>query len=113
MILATAPLLTASPTGDVLELRQSGSWTAANGAALEALSNGVAAELDRSKTVKLDVAGVSELDTLGAWLLEKFSRRATLGGHRAEVIGIDENYAGLFEEVRQVNRHSPAPAPAR
>ena len=41
------------------------------------LSNGIAAELDRSRAVKLDMAGVSELDTLGAWLLEKISRRAS------------------------------------
>jgi phospholipid/cholesterol/gamma-HCH transport system permease protein len=99
----------ATPSGDVLELRPGGSWTAANVTALESLSNGVAAELDRSRAVKLDMAGVSELDTLGAWLLEKISRRAP----RAEMVGVPDNYAGLIEEVRQVNRHNPAPAPAQ
>ena len=54
-----------------------------------------------------------ELDTLGAWLLEKMSRRAASAGHRADVVGIADNYAGLIEEVRQVNRRTPAPAPAR
>ena len=103
--LTSPPLLTATPSGDVLELRPGGSWTAANVATLEALSNGVTAQLDRSKTVKVDMTGVRELDTLGAWLLEKISRRAT----RAEVIGVADNYAGLIEEVHQVNRHNPAP----
>ena len=56
---------------------------------------------------------VRELDTLGAWLLEKMSRRATSAGHRAEVVGVSDNYAGLIEEVRQVNRRTPAPVPAR
>ena len=65
------------------------------------------------RTVKLDMAGVRELDTLGAWLLEKMSRRATSAGHRAEIVGIADNYAGLIEEVRQVNRRTPEPAPAR
>ena len=106
------PLLTATPSGDVLELRPAGSWTAANVTALEALSDSVTAQLDRSKAVKLDMAGVRELDTLGAWLLEKISRRATAGGHRTEVVGVADNYAGLIEEVRQVNRHNPAPVPA-
>src|SRR5450755_4513621 len=41
------------------------------------------------------------------------SRRVTSAGHRADVVGIADNYAGLIEEVRQVNRHNPAPAPAR
>ena len=28
------------------------------------------------------------------------------------MVGVADNYAGLIEEVRQVNRHNPAPAPA-
>ena len=108
--MATAPLLSATPSGDLLELRPSGSWTAANGTTLEALSTGVMPQLDRSGSVKVDMAGVSELDTLGAWMLEKMTRRATSAGHRAEVVGAAENFAGLIEEVRQVNRHNPVPA---
>jgi phospholipid/cholesterol/gamma-HCH transport system permease protein len=110
--LVTAPELTATPSGDVLELRPAGSWTATNVTTLEALSDAVAPQLDRSKTVKLDMAGVRELDTLGAWLLEKMSRRASSAGHRAEMVGVADDYAGLIEEVRQVNRHNPAPASA-
>ncbi len=110
--MASPPLLTATPSGDVLELRPGGSWTAANVTTLEALSNAITPQLDRSKAVKLDMAGVRELDTLGAWLLEKLSRRATAAGHHAEVVGVADNYAGLIEEVRQVNRRNPTPLPA-
>ena len=110
--MASPPLLTATPSGDVLELHPGGSWTAANVITLEALSDGVADQLERSKAVKVDMAGVRELDTLGAWLLEKISRRAASAGHRTEVVGVAENYAGLIEEVRQVNRRTPAPVPA-
>ena len=109
--MATHPLLTATPSGDVLELRPGGSWTAVNVTALEALADGVTDQLDRSKIVRVDMTGVRELDTLGAWLLEKMSRRATAAGHRADVIGVADNYAGLIEEVRQVNRRNPAPPP--
>ncbi len=110
--LTSTPLLTATPTGDGLELRPVGSWTAVNVKNLEALSEGVTAEIARSKTVKLDMNGLSELDTLGAWLLEKLSRRAAAAGHPAEFVGVAENYAGLIEEMRQVNRHNPAPVRA-
>ena len=109
--MASPPLLTATPSGDVLELRPGGSWTSANGTALEALYDDVAQQLDRSKTVKMDMAGVRELDTLGAWMLERMSRRAASAGHHTEVVGVADNYAGLIEEVRQVNRHNPVPAP--
>jgi phospholipid/cholesterol/gamma-HCH transport system permease protein len=111
--LATAPLLTATPSGEVLELRPCGSWTAANVTTLEVLSDAVTAQLDRANAVKLDMAELHELDTLGAWLLEKMSRRAASAGHRTEVVGVADNYVGLIEEVRQVNRHNPAPKPAR
>ncbi|MBV9560587.1 MAG: ABC transporter permease [Bradyrhizobium sp.] len=105
----SSPLLTATATGDGIELRPVGSWTAAHVKSLEALSDGVAAELDRSRSVKLDLAGLSELDTLGAWLIEKLSRRVLAAGHRADVTGIADDYAGLIEEMHQVNRHSSAP----
>jgi phospholipid/cholesterol/gamma-HCH transport system permease protein len=105
--LTSSPLLTATPSGDVLELRPGGAWIAANAATLEMLSNSITGELGRAKAVKLDMAGVRELDTLGAWLLEKISRRAATSGHRAEIVGVADNYAGLIEEVRQVNRRDP------
>jgi phospholipid/cholesterol/gamma-HCH transport system permease protein len=108
----TVPLLTATPSGDVLELRPGGAWTAANAATLEVLSSSITGELDRAKAVKLDMAGVRELDTLGAWLLEKISRRAAVSGRPTDVVGVADNYAGLIEEVHQVNRHNPAPVPA-
>ena len=111
--MATSPLLTATPSGDTLELRPGGSWTAANAATLERLSDEVAPQLDRAGLVKVDMAEVRELDTLGAWLLEKMSRRVASADHRADIVGVAENYAGLIEEVREVNRRTPAPAPAR
>jgi phospholipid/cholesterol/gamma-HCH transport system permease protein len=110
--LATVPELTASTSGDVLELRAGGSWTAAHVRILEALSESVAPQLDRSKTVRVDMTGVRQLDTIGAWLLERMSRRATSAGGRADMVGVADDYAGLIQEVRQVNRHNPAPAPA-
>jgi phospholipid/cholesterol/gamma-HCH transport system permease protein len=110
---ATAPLLAAISSGNLLQLRPSGSWTAANVAALEQLAGAVTPQFDKSNLVRVDMAEVRELDTLGAWMLEKMSRRAASAGHRMEMVGIADNYVGLIDEVRQVNRHNPAPAPAR
>ena len=53
-----------------------------------------------------------ELDTLGAWLLEKISRRAAASGRPTDIVGVADNYAGLIAEVHQVNRRNPAPVPA-
>jgi phospholipid/cholesterol/gamma-HCH transport system permease protein len=103
------PVLTATPSGNQLQLSPGGAWVAANVASLERLTEAVAPELDRSNSLRVNMIGVNELDTLGAWLLEKLSRRAISRGHRAEIVGIADNYSELMEEVRRVNRHNPAP----
>jgi phospholipid/cholesterol/gamma-HCH transport system permease protein len=105
--LDSAPLLAATSAGDALELRPGGSWTATNATTLEALSDAIMPQLDHATTLKIDMAGVRELDTIGAWLLEKISRRAALASQSPQVVGIPENYAGLINEVHDVNRHNP------
>jgi phospholipid/cholesterol/gamma-HCH transport system permease protein len=108
-VLGTQPLLAAGAAGDLLELRPSGSWTAVNVTVLERLTNSVVPEIDRSKAVKVDMKEVQELDTLGAWLLEKLLRRVGSAGHGVEIVGVADNYVGLIEEVHQVNRRNVAP----
>ncbi|CAN5275200.1 ABC transporter permease [soil metagenome] len=108
-----APLLATTSTGDALELSPSGSWTAANVVTMESLFDAVAPALLQARTVRIDMSGVGELDTLGAWLLEKIARRATDAGHRADVVGVADNFTGLIGEVRQVNRQNQAPTVAR
>ena len=108
--MATAPQLAVTSRGDALELYPGGSWIAANAADLEMLSDAVTPQLERAKSLKMDMRGVSELDTLGAWLLEKLLRRTVSPDRTVEVVGVAENYVGLIEEVGHVNRHNP-PAP--
>jgi phospholipid/cholesterol/gamma-HCH transport system permease protein len=111
-ILASSALLAATPIGDTLKVCPGGSWTTANVTTLEALSAALAPQLEQSTAVTVDMTDVRELDTLGAWLIEKMSRRATAAGHRVEVVGVADNYSGLIEEVHQVNRRNSVPAPA-
>ena len=59
------------------------------------------------------MADVRELDTLGAWLLEKMSRGASESGHPATVVGVAGRYEGLIEDLRQVNRRKPASRPVQ
>jgi len=63
--------------------------------------------LQQVKDLKIDMAGVVELDTLGAWLLEKITRQARADGHSVAVIGVADRYAGLIEDVSHVNRDTP------
>ena len=102
--MSSAPLLNAATVGDTLELRPSGSWTVLNANLLESLFNGVAPQLASAKRLRVDLAGVREIDTIGAWLLEKISRGAEQAGRPVAVTGIDERHAELIEDVRKLNR---------
>jgi phospholipid/cholesterol/gamma-HCH transport system permease protein len=105
--LSVAPVLGEATQGDILELRPSGSWTAAYAVPLESLFDAVSPKLQQTKALKIDMADVRELDTLGAWLFEKMSRRALESGHAATVIGVAGRYTGLIEDLKQVNRRKP------
>ncbi len=102
--MSTAPLLCATTHDETLELSPSGPWTVAHGAALEGLFDAVSPRLVEAKNLKIDMTDVRELDTLGAWLFEKMSRRALDSGHSATVVGAAGRYEGLIDDVRQVNR---------
>jgi phospholipid/cholesterol/gamma-HCH transport system permease protein len=107
----SAPLLIASASGDELELRPTGSWTVVNAATLEQLSASIAPQLARARSVTVNMSGVRELDTLGAWLIERLSRHLASGGQRAHIVGAAEDYIDLIEELRQVNRRrNPGPS---
>jgi phospholipid/cholesterol/gamma-HCH transport system permease protein len=107
-ILSPAPFLAAATRGETLELRPSGSWTAVHANALESLFDVTLPKLQQATNLKIDMTDVRELDTLGAWLLEKMLRRALESGHPAILVGVAGRYAGLIEDVRQINRRKPA-----
>jgi phospholipid/cholesterol/gamma-HCH transport system permease protein len=106
---ASEPALSAIESNGGLELRPMGSWTAAHAAAMENLYDCILPRLSFSGRLKLDMASIAELDTLGAWLLEKITRRAIQSGHPADVVGILEHQAELVAEVREVNRRKRIP----
>jgi phospholipid/cholesterol/gamma-HCH transport system permease protein len=107
------PLLGAAIQGETLVLSPGGSWTAVHAAALEGLVDLTSPRVAQMHNLTIDMADVRELDTLGAWLLEKMSRRASESGHPATVVGVASRHKGLIEDVRQVNRHKPASRPTQ
>jgi phospholipid/cholesterol/gamma-HCH transport system permease protein len=108
---SSAPVLNAVTDGGALALRPGGAWTAPNVTALERLSDGIAPKIAAANSLEIDMSDVGEIDTIGAWLLEKISRDAAQAGRTANFTGVSDRYAGLIDEVRQVNRHQPTPHP--
>jgi phospholipid/cholesterol/gamma-HCH transport system permease protein len=97
------PLLNRIVSAERLEFAASGPWTAAHSEALEGLVASADPHAAKAQRIAIDMAGVSELDTLGAWLLERLIRDANRGGGRAQLIGLAPHYRGLIEEMHRVN----------
>jgi phospholipid/cholesterol/gamma-HCH transport system permease protein len=107
-----ASLLTAKFEDGRLELAAGGAWTAANAGALETLVDGVSADAARARSVSIDMGGVREFDTFGAWLLERLTRQWRGTGGSASIVGMPEHDRTLLKEMSGVNLE-PAPAPPK
>jgi phospholipid/cholesterol/gamma-HCH transport system permease protein len=92
-------LLTHKLVGKRLELAAGGSWTAPHAGELEALVERVAGEAPHARNMSIDMGGVREFDTFGAWLLERLTRQWTTSGREAVVVGLPEHDLGLLEEM--------------
>jgi phospholipid/cholesterol/gamma-HCH transport system permease protein len=91
-------LLSGQTQGDRVELSAAGSWTAEYAGAIEpqveAATRGITA-----RSIFINLARIEYLDTYGAWLLERALRSWTDEGRDARLIGLREDYRGLFEKV--------------
>src|SRR5579862_3960720 len=97
-----APALQSTFVADRLQLAPGGAWTAANCETLEGLVDAAAPQAAQAKKIAIDMAGVDELDTLGAWLLERLLRGAKRAEADAQFIGLPPRYLGLIDAVRRV-----------
>ncbi|MGE5261237.1 MAG: ABC transporter permease [Actinomycetota bacterium] len=105
-------LLRSELKGERLELTGFGSWTAPHAGELETLVDGVASDVARAKNISIDMAGVREFDTFGAWLLERLTREGQSTGRETVILGLPSHDRGLLAEMHGVNR-TPQVAPKK
>jgi len=103
-------LLEGSAHGERLQLSGIGAWTAENARRLEAEIDAETQRREPIKRVDIDMARVDQLDTFGAWLLERLSRAFSARGCTTQVFGLRENYRALVDELHGV-KEEPEPAP--
>jgi len=104
-------LLTHKLEGQRLELAAGGSWTAAHAGELEKLVDRTTDEASKVNNVSINMRGVREFDTFGAWLLERLTRQWTDLGKKAVVVGLPRHDRGLLKEMHGVNREPPPKPP--
>jgi phospholipid/cholesterol/gamma-HCH transport system permease protein len=103
------PLLSSTLKAERLQLAPAGSWTAAHSDVLEQLVDAATPQAANAKGISIDMAGVRELDTLGAWLLERLLRSSNRSGPEAQFVGLPPHYRGLIDEMHRVNLQKRTP----
>jgi phospholipid/cholesterol/gamma-HCH transport system permease protein len=103
-----APKLTWTADGDEARLRAAGVWTAASAASIEHLTARALQDAPLRRAFVLDLAALEELDTYGAWLIERLARKCRANGLTAEIAAAPERFKGLFEAVHETAAEAPA-----
>jgi phospholipid/cholesterol/gamma-HCH transport system permease protein len=103
--MASDRLLRWRSNGDGLEVTASGPWTCANAAEIEQLIDRLSGEEHRPSVI--DTRGIQDLDTYGAWLLERLTRGPGETA-QAQLAGVPERFRGLVDKIHRVNRREPA-----
>ena len=103
------PTLVLTPGGELTTFVAAGPWIAAHSGALERLVDTVSHQQQAAHHIVIDIASVEQLDTLGAWLLERLVRFFRDRGHDPSVVGLPERFHGLISKVHDLNRAAPAP----
>src|SRR5579871_919244 len=97
-------------SGNRLEVAASGAWTTIHGHTLERLVGGVPGE---APGLTVDAAGLGELDTLGASLLDRLLRSYEARGREARLIGLPAKFERLYGEVHRAQGEPVPPEPPR
>jgi phospholipid/cholesterol/gamma-HCH transport system permease protein len=86
-----------------LVLAAAGRWISSFAGQAERLIVEVEHKRAKSKNVAIDASNIEQLDTAGAWLLERMRRDFVEKGASAEIVGLDARYKILLDEVKQTN----------
>ncbi len=98
-------LLVCTVEAERLQISGSGAWTADNAARLVAAID--QANPDEARQLAIDMSGLVEMDTYGAWILERLMRG---DGHERQVslIRLPARFHDLLQDLRETNRSLPA-----
>jgi phospholipid/cholesterol/gamma-HCH transport system permease protein len=93
-------------------LAAAGSWTAEHAKALELQIDAATRIEARVPNISIDATQIAQLDSFGAWLLERAMRTWSEQGCPTRLVGLREDYRGLFEKVHS-GTHVLSPEPPR
>ncbi len=101
---ATPPSARFDVQPDVLHVRLDGDWTAPNAPDVERLASEIMAKANEgeARQLRLDLSGVSHLDTMGALVMSKLRHTAGSDGLRLDFAQLSAPQRTLIHEVDRI-----------
>jgi phospholipid/cholesterol/gamma-HCH transport system permease protein len=90
-----------------LAVALAGSWSAERAPRIEALVDEIAARVAEAKAARLDLTAVARLDTLGAYVLNRFKLRQEAEGAAVEIVSERPEHAILLAEIPGASHEAP------
>ena len=103
----SAPDLTVTTDRSEARAKAAGAWTAATATSIELLSARTIAQFGGLRAIVIDMTAVEELDTYGAWLIERLVRACRANGLTTEIAAVPERFKGLLEAVHDTTGAAP------
>ena len=97
--MAAEPHVESRKSDDGVSIALSGVWTVSNGAAMETAAHSLAGEADGVRNVTLDLSQVEQLDTGGAWLIDRARAGFETAGASATLEGVRPGHDILLQEA--------------
>lgn len=100
---ARAPGFRVELRGTTFRLVATGAWTVAEAAALDKALKRLRVPIPPTPDFvgEVDIAGIAEIDTAGAWLLQRTASAWQQGGLKTHYAGATESFRVLIEEVHR------------
>jgi phospholipid/cholesterol/gamma-HCH transport system permease protein len=100
---ARAPGFRVELKGTTFRLIASGAWTVAEAVKLDVALKRLRVPIPPTPefTGEMDIAGIAEIDTAGAWLLQRTATAWEKGGLQTRYAGATESFRVLIEEVQR------------
>lgn len=97
--------------GKKLVLSARGDWVSAYASEIEPEVDTALRRRGKVERVEIDAREVGQIDTIGAWLIERLKRNWEKGGTKISVVGLNPRFKVLLDEVSESNRDAPKPPP--
>jgi len=108
--LAPELILKGAIAGEHRQVSASGFWTAAHAATIEQKIEAIKLQVSGSGILEIDISEIGELDTFGAWLLERLTRYLIGKGFDTRLVGVPERFRGLLDEIHMCGREKSVTA---